>query len=131
MTKAPDTVGEVMTREVVTVGPDDPVEEAVRAMVDHDIGAIVVADGDRPVGVFTERDLTRRILDELDLLKRPVKEVMSSPAVSTEPDAQMVNAFDLMNDRAVRRLVVVDGDRMVGIVTERDLLRWVSAVARE
>jgi len=131
MTKAPDTVGEVMTRDVVTVGPGDPVEEAVRAMVDHDIGAIVVAEGGRPEGVFTERDLTRRILDEPDLLKRSMRDVMSLPAVSVAPGAQMVEAFDLMNERGVRRLVVVEGERMVGVVTERDLMRWVSAVARD
>lgn len=131
MTRAPDTVGEIMTREVVTVSPEDIVEHAVRAMVEHDIGSVVVADGDLALGLFTERDLTRRILDQPDLLKRPVKDVMSSPVVATKPDAQMVEAFDLMNAENVRRLAVVESDRLVGIVTERDLMKWVGAVAAE
>jgi len=56
---------------------------------------------------------------------------MSSPAITIEPQVQMVEAFDLMNARGIRRLAVVEGGRLVGIVTERDLVRWVSQVAAE
>lgn len=129
--RAPDTVGEIMTKEVVAVVPGDPVRAAVREMVDHEIGAVVVAEGTRAVGVFTERDLARRILDDPGLLDRPVGEVMSAPVVSTEPDVEIVAAFDLMNAKQVRRLPVVEGARLVGVVTERDLLRWVTWVASE
>jgi CBS domain-containing protein len=131
MTRAPDTVGEVMTRDVVVVSPDDPVEEAVRSMIDHDIGSVVVLEGKGPVGILTERDLMRRILDRPDLLSARVGAVMSSPVVTTGPDVEMVDAFDLMNAENVRRLPVVEREGLVGIVTERDLLRWVSAVAAE
>jgi CBS domain-containing protein len=131
MTRAPDTVGEVMTREVVAVSPDDDVERAVRSMIDHEIGAVVVLEGKAPVGILTERDLMRRMLDERDVLSVRVDAVMSSPVVTTGPDVEMVDAFDLMNARNVRRLPVVERDGLVGIVTERDLLRWVSAVAAE
>lgn len=129
--RAPDTVGEIMTKEVVAVAPGDPVRAAVREMVDHEIGSVVVAEGARPVGMFTERDLARRILDDPGLLDRPVEEIMSAPVVSTEPDVEIVAAFDLMNAKQVRRLPVVEGARLVGVVTERDLLRWVTWVARE
>jgi CBS domain-containing protein len=131
MGEAPDTVGEVMTTDVVGVGPDHTVEQAIRAMVGRDIGAVIVVEGDRPAGVFTERDLARRILDDPELLGRRVGDVMSAPVISTTPDAEMIEAFDLMNAQHVRRLAVVDGDRLVGIVTERDLLRWVGDVAAE
>ena len=131
MTKAPDTVGEIMTRDVITVSPDDPVERAVREMVEHGIGSVVVVDGTRPAGVFTERDLTKGILDRPDLLADRVGDVMSSPVVSGQPDMRMVDAFDLLNAKEIRRLVIVDDDRIVGIVTERDLLKWVGAVAAE
>jgi len=131
MSKAPDTVGEIMSRDVVTVSRDDPVEVAVRAMVSRDISSVVIAEEGRPLGVFTERDLTRRILDDPDLPRRRVGDVMSSPAITIEPQVQMVEAFDLMNARGIRRLAVVEGGRLVGIVTERDLVRWVSQVAAE
>ena len=118
-----------MTREVVTVARQDTVGSAVRLMIDRDIGSVVVEDDGKPIGVFTERDLTRRILDQADLLGQPVGEVMATPIVSVEPGQQIVEAFELMNERHVRRLPVVDEGRLAGIVTERDLLRWVGAVA--
>lgn len=131
MTKAPDRVRDLMTVGVVTVSPEDVVATALRRMIDHDIGAVVVAEGETPVGVFTERDVTRRVLVDPDLLERPVREVMSSPVVTTEPDAEIVFVFETMNERKIRRLPVVEGGRLVGILTERDLLRWVDAVAHE
>lgn len=131
MTKAPDRVRELMTVGVVTVTPEDTVETALRRMIDHDIGAVVVVEGETPVGVFTERDVTRRVLTDPGLLQRRVGEVMSAPVVTTEPDAEIVFVFETMNQRKIRRLPVVEGGRLVGILTERDLLRWVDAVAHE
>ncbi len=131
MTTTKDTVGEIMTRDVVTVTPEDTVERAVRTMVERDIGSVVVQDNGEPVGLFTERDVTRRILDDSGLLKRRLGDVMSSPVVTAEPGQQIVDAFELMNAKNVRRLPVVEGGRLVGIVTERDLLRWVGVVAVE
>lgn len=131
MTRAPDTVGEVMTREVATVLAEDPVDEAVRVMVERDIGSVVVVEGERPVGMLTERDLLRRLRRDTELLRRPVGEVMSSPVVTVAPGAEMIEAFDLMNQHGIRRLPVVETDRLVGVVADRDLLRWVSAVAEE
>lgn len=131
MTRAPDRVRELMTVGVVTASPEETVASALRRMIDHDIGAVVVAEGEIPVGVFTERDVTRRVLTDPDLLERPVGEVMSSPVVTTEPDEEIVTVFETMTARKIRRLPVVEGGRLVGILTERDLLRWVDAVAKE
>lgn len=105
--------------------------QALRAMIDHDIGAVVVAADDTAMGVFTERDVTRRVLEDPGLLERRVGDVMSSPVTSVSPDDEVVFVFQLMNDRGIRRLPVVEDGRLVGIVTERDLLRWVDAVAKE
>jgi CBS domain-containing protein len=126
---AKDLVEEVMSAPVVHVAPNATVAQALRTMVDHDIGAVVVSDAGSAIGVFTERDLTRRILDEPELLHRPVDEVMSSPVITVGPKDEIVFAFGLMTSKAVRRLPVVDGGELVGILTERDLLRWVDAVA--
>lgn len=131
MSRAPDTIGEMMTTDVVTVAPDDPVERAVRVMLDRDIGSVVVAEGATAVGMFTERDLSRRILDDPGLLGRPVREVMSSPVTSAPSSSEVVEAFGLMDAKRVRRIPVVDDGKLVGIVTERDLLHWVDQVAKE
>jgi CBS domain-containing protein len=129
--KAPDFVQQMMSSPVVHVAPDDSVADALRAMIDRDIGAVVVVDDGRPVGVFTERDVSRRILDDPKLLDRWVGDVMSAPVISVAPTDEVVFIFGLMTDRRIRRLPVVEGDRLVGIITERDLLRWVDAVASE
>jgi CBS domain-containing protein len=129
--KAPDFVQQMMSSPVVRVAPDDSVADALRAMIDRDIGAVVVVDDGRPVGVFTERDVSRRILDDRELLIRRVGDVMSAPVVSVAPTDEVVFIFGLMTDKRIRRLPVVEGDRLVGIITERDLLRWVDAVASE
>ena len=129
MTKTADYVKEIMTTPVVTVPPQATVAQALRAMIDHDIGAVVVADGDAAAGVFTERDLTRGILDDPGLLGRSVEDVMSSPVITGSPDEEVVFIFRRMSERQIRRLPVLENDRLVGIVTERDLLRWVDAVA--
>jgi CBS domain-containing protein len=131
MVKAPDFVQQMMSSPVVRVTPDSSVADALRAMIDRDIGAVVVVDDGRPVGVFTERDVSRRILDDRELLIRRVGDVMSAPVVSVAPTDEVVFIFGLMTGKRIRRLPVVEGDRLVGIITERDLLRWVDAVASE
>jgi CBS domain-containing protein len=131
MAKAPDTVGEVMTRDVATVGPDEPMEAALRRMNERDIGSVVVVEGDQPVGIVTERDVVRHALDPGELRARRVGDLMSAPLVTIPPAAEVVEAFELMTREGIRRLPVVEDGRLVGIVAERDLLRWVSQVARE
>jgi CBS domain-containing protein len=131
MSKADDYVRAVMSAPVIQVAPDATVAQALRTMIDRDIGSVVVGEGESAVGVFTERDLTRRILDDSSLLDREVHEVMSSPVTTVGPDDEVVLVFRLMNEKGIRRLPVVQDDRLVGIVTERDLLQWVEAVANE
>src|SRR5436309_2368512 len=131
MPKTDDYVRGVMSAPIVHVAPHATVAQALRALVDHDIGAVVVTEANSAVGMFTERDLTRRLLDDPDLLNREVREVMSAPVTTVGPNDEVVFVFRLMADKRIRRLPVVEEGRLVGIVTERDLLRWVDAVAAE
>jgi CBS domain-containing protein len=131
MSKTDDYVRAVMSAPVIQVAPDATVAQALRTMIDRDIGSVVVAEGESAIGIFTERDLTRRILDDSSLLDRKVDEVMSSPVTTVGPDDEVVFVFRLMNEKGIRRLPVVQDGRLVGIVTERDLLQWVEAVANE
>ena len=131
MTRAPDTIGELMTTDVVTVAPDDRVRDALRKMIDHDIGSVVVAEDGRAAGMFTERDVTRHVLTDAALLDERVADLMSTPPITAGPADQVVDVFDLMNGTGIRRLPVVEGERLVGIVTEGDLRRWVGRVSRE
>jgi CBS domain-containing protein len=120
-----------MTSDVASVTPDELVRVAIGRMLERDIGSVVVVDEGTPVGVFTERDITRRVLVDDRLLDRPVADVMSGPPVTVEAATEVVQAFDLMNDKDIRRLPVVADGKLVGIVTEGDLRRWVGKVAKE
>jgi CBS domain-containing protein len=131
MSRAPDTVGELMTTNVVTVARDATVRDALRAMIEHDIGSVVVVERGAAVGVFTERDVTRHVLTDAAMLEEPIQQLMSTPPITVAPNDQVAAAFELLNGRRVRRLPVVDDGRLVGIVTEGDLRRWVGQVARE
>ena len=131
MTKSDAHVKEMMSAPVVHVAPHATVAQALRSMIDHDIGAIVVVEGETAVGVFTERDLTRRILDDEGLLSREVREVMSTPVTTVGRDDQVSLVVKLMSEKKIRRVPVVEDDRLVGVVTERDLLQWVDAAATD
>jgi CBS domain-containing protein len=131
VTRDADTVHGVMTSDVVTVAPSESVRDAIGRMLASDIGSVVVVTGGAPVGIFTERDVLRRVLDDESLLDREVADVMASPPVTAEVGTEVVRAFELMNERDIRRLPIVADGKLVGIVTEGDLRRWVSRVAKE
>jgi CBS domain-containing protein len=124
-------LSEIMTSKVVTVDISERVEEAVRLMVKFDIGSVVVADKENPVGIITERDVTRTALRGDTLLKLPVRSLMSRPLQTAPPDMEVWMAFETMLRLGVRRLPIVENGKLVGIVSEKDLTRWVLRVFYE
>ena len=124
-------LSEIMTAKVVTVDISERVEEALRLMVKFDVGSIVVMDKQKPVGIITERDITRAALRGDSLLKLPARSLMSRPLQTTTPNMEIWRTFELMLRLGVRRLPVVDNDKLVGIVTEKDLTRWVLRIFYE
>ncbi len=124
-------LSEIMTSKVVTVGISERVEEAVRLMVKFDIGSVVVVDNQKPVGIITERDITRAALRGDSLLRLPARSLMSRPLQTATPDMEIWRTFEVMLKLGVRRLPVVENGKMVGIVTEKDLTRWVLRIFYE
>ena len=117
-------VRDVMSSPVVSVLPTDSVFEAASRMMSHGVGAVVVESGGRPEGIVTERDLIKRVLIEGKDPKRVAcREIMSRPLVTIDPDASILKAVTLMKEKEIRRIVVVKGGRMVGIVTEKELIK--------
>ena len=114
-------VRDVMTESVVTAAPERTVREIAELMRERNVGSVVVVQDDRPVGFVTDRDLTISVIaDGRDLGDR-VADHASSPVVTAEPEMGVEEAAELMVRHAVRRLVVVDGERLTGIVTLDDL----------
>jgi len=126
-----DVLSSIMTSEVLTVDVNAKVEEALRVMVKADVGSVVVTENGSPVGVVTERDVTRSSIRGNQLLSLPVSQLMSKPLQTASPDTEIWRAFETMLKLGVRRLPIMKDDRLVGIVTEKDLTRWVLSVFYE
>jgi CBS domain-containing protein len=118
------TVKDIAARKLITVDETDAVYAAVVLMTTEDIGAIVVTSVRKPVGILTERDLMKRVvLQGRDPKNTKVAEVMSTPLITIGSSASLGEATRLMQDRKIRRLLVEEKGRIVGIITQRDLER--------
>ena len=118
-------VSEIMSSDVQVISADRPIQEAARLMMDSDTGALPVGDGERLIGMVTDRDITVRAIAEGRGPDTPVREVMSEKLLFAW-DAQDVNEVAIqMSDAQVRRMPVLsrDGERLVGIVSLGDLAR--------
>jgi CBS domain-containing protein len=113
---------EIMTAGVVTAGAETPVVEVARLMRDHGVGSVVIVDASgSPFAMVTDRDLTVRVLADGDDLEEPVADRVSAPLVSGEPEMSLDEAAALMVQHRIRRLPVLDGDELAGIVTLDDI----------
>jgi len=120
-----------MTAKVETTKPTESLKNALKRIVARNIGSIVVVEENEPVGILTERDISRCVARGTNALKRQVKNVMSSPLITVETTESVQDAMALMLKHGIRRLPVVKQRRLVGIVSERDVLRWVLRVSYE
>jgi CBS domain-containing protein len=115
-------IREVMTQHVVTVPGSAPLAEAARRMREDDIGDVIVMDGDAMCGMVTDRDIVvRGIAVGKDPQSATVSEICSHELVTAAPDDTIDHAAQLMRERAVRRVPVVEGGRPIGIVSIGDL----------
>src|ERR671932_2495768 len=114
-------IREVMTEEVVTAAPERTVREVAELMRERNVGSVVLVDGDHPVGFVTDRDLALSVIADGRDFGDHVADHASSPVITAEPAMDVEEAAELMVRHGVRRLVVVDGGRLTGIVTLDDL----------
>jgi len=108
--------------EVITCGPAATVLEAAHVMNEHGIGSVVVTDGGKVVGVFTERDVLRRVVaEQQDPGTTKVRDVMTTPVITCGPDTRIDECRAVISARRIRHLPIVEGDKLVGIVTSGDI----------
>ncbi len=121
-----ETVERIMESTVVNVRRDETVRRALELMVEHDVGAVIVTSKDKLVGIVTERDVVKKtILEKLDLSKK-VGNVMSKPLITAEIQTPLTDALSLMVEHDIRRLPILKKGRLVGILLERDIIRWLA-----
>jgi CBS domain-containing protein len=120
----PLRVRDVMVKEVITVDEDSTVKEAVDVMNEFQIGSLIVLERGKAVGIVTERDFLRRVLAKAkDVMNTKVREIMTTPLVVVEPSMELEDAVKLMFQSKIKKLAVVDANKLVGIVTLTDIAR--------
>ncbi|MBC7114195.1 MAG: CBS domain-containing protein [Archaeoglobi archaeon] len=116
-------VREIMTRNVVKASPETDLVTAAKEMARRGVGSIVVTEDGTPVGIVTERDIVTKVVAEG---KSPsevrLKDIMSSPLITVDPNEDVREAAKLMVKRDIRRLPVVEGGELVGIITDTDII---------
>ena len=117
-------VRERMTSEVVTIEPSASVVDAARKMIQQEKGPLPVVEGDQAVAMITDRDIIARVVAEgRDVNSVSVTDVATTDLVTIGPDADVDDARQLMAERQLDRILVVDGGRLVGIISEADIRR--------
>lgn len=114
-------IRDVMTPHPRCVSPNDSIQNAARIMRDEDTGVVPVVENGRPVGVVTDRDIVVRAAAEDGQLNRPVRDIVTSNLVCATPGMSTGEAAELMSEHQVRRLPVVENERLVGIVSIGDI----------
>ena len=125
-----DTVGHILKEKghaVYTTAPKDSVLHAVETMCGKKVGSLLVSEGGAPVGIITERDLmTDVVLARRDPATTRVEDVMATDVVCVDPSTPTEEAMAIMTERRCRHLPVVEGSKIVGVISIGDLVRWVS-----
>jgi len=117
-------VGDVMTRGVICVDVKDTVQEAAQVMKKNDISSVLVTKKGDGVGILTERDIIVNVVaDNLNPQQLNCKKVMNSPLITISPKADIDEAARLMRDKDIRRLVVTHKDKIVGLLSEFDIVK--------
>jgi CBS domain-containing protein len=114
-------IGDLMTTDVLTVAPEDTLGEAAAKMTDRGVGAVVVSDFGRMIGILSERDIMRAVADRIHSSEARVREWMTADPITATTDTSIEDAARTMFDNGFRHLPVVEGERAVGIVSLRDL----------
>lgn len=112
--------------KVQSIDPNENVYEALRQMDEHGIGALLVLEGNKPIGLFSERDYARKLaLRGLRSRETAVKTIMSSPVLTISPDASVQQGLSMMTEKFIRHLPVVDSSGVLGMVSIGDLVKAV------
>lgn len=122
-------IREMMTKDPACSSPDTSLQELARLMLENDCGAIPIVDGNTPVGIVSDRDIAvRAVAEGRNPLDMKASDIMSSPVATITEDSSIDELFDVMEDRQIRRVVVVNADGEVcGIVAQADIAELADA----
>ena len=118
-------VKDIMTTNVVAIDETETIQTAAARMNQQDVGSLVVQKNRLPVGIVTETDFTRKAVQNNLPATTPVKEVMTSPIYYSGPDADMIEIANMMSQNNIKKLPVLSGDQLLGVVTQTDIINHI------
>ncbi len=114
--------------DIQSVHPDESVFDAIQKLADANIGSLIVVEDDRPVGIFTERDYARNvILKGKSSPTTPVRDIMTTRVIFVQPEQTVEDCMAIMTDKHIRHLPVLDGEKLVGMISIGDLVKSIIA----
>ena len=123
---------ESKSNELCKIGPDACVFDAIKLMAEKDIGALLVVEGEKLVGILSERDYARKVIlhgkSSHDL---QVREIMTSKVIAVQPGQTVEECMALMTEKRIRHLPVTEGERLIGVLSIGDLVKEVIAEQRQ
>jgi len=124
ITKLGIKVAKIMTKNPVITSKDELLPRAARKMLSNNVGCLIVKEGDTLIGIVTEKDIVEDAVGkELDIKKTKIKDIMSTGMIIISPDADILDAIKKMKKNDVRRLPVVKGRKLLGLLTMKDIIR--------
>ncbi len=125
------TIADIMTKSVISVDASLSVNETAKMMEDAKVGAVIIMEDNTPIGIVTDRDFAVKIASHAYQISTPIKQIMSSPLFSINSDETVRTAADLMHDRGIRKLPVIDDGKVVGIITSTDIVNLLAVCVEE
>ena len=111
-----------MTKDVITVDSSATANNAAKLMEYYQVGSLVITENHTAIGIITDRDFAIKIVAHANPMHTNVKQIMSTPLIAICPDQSIWMAADLLHTRKIRKLPVIDNDKVIGIVTATDLV---------
>jgi CBS domain-containing protein len=120
-------ISEIINKDVKVIDQEQNIFDTSKVMIDNNIGSVVVIDNNdskNPVGIITERDIVRIVSTfSLSDLQVPIRKLMSYPLITLSQNASVLDALKLMYERNIRRVIILEGNILIGIVTENDVFK--------
>jgi len=117
-------VCDAMTEQPITISKSKTLKDCAKVMAEHHVGALVIKEGDSLMGIVTEQDIVRKaVVKALDTSKTKVEEIMCTDLVTVEPHMDIFEAMMIMRDKNLRHLPVVSDNKMLGLLTSKDILK--------
>jgi len=116
------TIEDVMTKSVISADISMTISETAKMMEDAKVGSVIIMKNNMAVGIVTDRDFAVKVVAHAYEISSPIKQIMSSPLLSINSDESVRNAADLMYERGIRKLPVLNDDKVVGMITATDIV---------